>query len=550
MSTTFKLSPTKLQELLEKARAHKAQDSQTQTSPPHIVSEDRYGNVITYNEEQNQFINLALSQESCILIGAAGTGKTTCMRGAIESLSQSGKIPIIQDGDHKYLPNSGVPGIVLCSFTRRAVTNLRRAMPDNMKENCITIHKLLEFKPEYFEVIDPETGEEKKRMTFVPSRNSYNPLSYQIKTIVLDESSMISVELFQLLLDALPHRVQFIFLGDIQQLPPVFGSAILGYKMLELPTVELTQVYRQALESPIIKYATQIKDGTGFTLTEKIQEVTSKGTLTLHPWKKKLHAEVACLTFCKFITQAYDAGGYNPEEDIILVPFNKAFGTDEINKRVADHIAKKESRVVFEIIAGFKSLYFSVGDHVLYDKEDAKIVDIKHNANYLGKKPKPASRTLDYHGYDPVSHTPKESTQDEAEALLNSLADLTEDDSERVRAASHVITVVMDDSGETIELTTASELNSLLLAYAITVHKAQGSEWRKVFFIIHQSHATMTQRELLYTGFTRAREELYVICEPETFQKGVASQKIKGNTLAEKAVWFQGKKDSGSYALT
>ena len=90
-------------------------------------------------------------------------------------------------------------------------------------------------------------------------------------------------------------------------------------------------------------------------------------------------------------------------------------------------------------------------------------------------------------------------------------------------------------------VTKASEVNALLLAYALTVHKAQGSEWRKVFFCLHQSHATMMQRELLYTGVTRAREELYVICEPETFTKGILAQKIKGDTLKEKAQFFKGK---------
>ena len=54
----------------------------------------------------------------------------------------------------------------------------------------------------------------------------------------------------------------------------------------------------------------------------------------------------------------------------------------------------------------------------------------------------------------------------------------------------------------------------------------------------------MIQRELLYTAITRAREELYVICEPDTFEKGINGQRIKGNTLAEKYTYFQGKLDA------
>jgi len=60
---------------------------------------------------------------------------------------------------------------------------------------------------------------------------------------------------------ACPHKPQCVFLGDIRQLPPVFGTAILGFKMLELPVVELTEVYRQALKSPILRFALAVDDG-------------------------------------------------------------------------------------------------------------------------------------------------------------------------------------------------------------------------------------------------------------------------------------------------
>lgn len=538
---SYQIPAAKLAELLAKARAHKEKDSQQ--IKPHTElqdssqSLDRYGNSITLNSKQSEFVTLATSMRSCILIGAAGTGKTTTMRAVIESLTSSCSLPILSNLDHKYLPHSGVPGIVACSYTRRAVSNLRKAMPPGLEGNCITIHKLLEYQPIYETIFDPETGEEKSTMRFLPTRNSYNPISPQIRTIIIDEASMVSVELFQLLLDALPHNPQFIFLGDIQQLPPVFGSAILGYKLLELPTVELTEVYRTA--GTIIKYATQIKEGTTLKFPENFSDSCTRSKITFHPWKKRIRGEDACMTFCRFITNALDSGAYNPEEDMILIPFNKAFGTEEINKSIANHIAKAQGRKVFEVISGFNRLYFSEGDRVLYDKEDAQIVSIKANSTYLGPRPKPASVTLDYHGYDPIVRESEESSED-IDSLLNSLSDLG-DTTERVKAASHVITVQMLDSGAEIELTTASELNSLLLSYTLTVHKSQGSEWRKVFLVLHQSHATMIQRELLYTAVTRAKEELYVICEPDTFVKGVQSQRIKGNDLKSKAEYFKGK---------
>jgi exodeoxyribonuclease V alpha subunit len=97
----------------------------------------------------------------------------------------------------------------------------------------------------------------------------------------------------------------------------------------------------------------------------------------------------------------------------------------------------------------------------------------------------------------------------------------------------------MYHSEEEVSISTASEVNSLLLGYVLTVHKSQGSEWRKVFLILHQSHNIMLQRELLYTACTRPREELYIICEPNSFEKGILSQRIKGNTLAEKAEYLK-----------
>lgn len=508
---------------------------------------NQYGIDITYNSEQQAFIDLATSGSNCVLIGAAGTGKTTCQKGAVLSLLQSGNIPTIKDNlGHKYLKGD-VPGIILTSFTRRAVRNLKRAMSADMKDNCITLHKLLEYQPVTYEVYDEVEDKYKVTMKFEPTRNSVNPLPSTIKCIVFDESSMISCELYQQLLNALHHEVQFIFVGDIQQLPPVFGSAILGFKLLEYPVVELTQVYRQALESPIIALATDIRNGISMPeFKERITRETSQGKLTLHPWKKKLHPDVACITAAQFFKQAYDAQMYNPEEDQILIPFNKSFGTIEINKHIANHIAHRNERYVWEVIAGFNKHYFSVGDYCLYDKEDAVIVEIVRNATYLGKKPQKESLTLDYWGFDSQKQV-AEVDEFDLESIDSFLAAAASaGDEEKVNSSSHIIRLRMLDTDDIVSLDTASEINSLLLSYALTVHKSQGSEWERVFVLFHQSHNTMLQRELVYTAITRAKNELYVICEPDTFDKGVKAQKIKGTTLAEKAEYFKGKLDSSN----
>lgn len=503
------------------------------------------GSVITYNKEQEEFVTLLSSGESCVLIGSAGTGKTTCTQGAIQALIQTGVVPPMKADGHKHL-RDGAPGVITISYTRRAVNNIKKVLPEDLKPNCITAHKLLEFAPEYFEVIDPETGEEKKTMQFIPTRNELNPLPATIHTIIVEESSMVDLDLFSKIIKALQHPVQWVFIGDIQQLPPVFGSAILGYKMLELPMVQLTEVYRQALESPIIRLAQRILSGKPIS-TEEYPSWKVEDKLTLHPWKKKLHPDMALHTLAAFFTAAYDSGDYNIAEDMILIPYNKACGTLELNKHIANHIARTTGEATWEVMAGFNKHYFSVGDKVLYDKEDAEIVDIAHYAAYTGARVQPESTTLDYWGYNP--NLANESFSSSSDMDIDELLAQVANSEDRVTQASHKITVKLLDTESIVEITKASEVNNLLHAYALTVHKAQGSEWRKVFLCLHQSHATMLQRELLYTAVTRAREELYVICEPESFTKGIKSQKIKGNTLEEKAEFFKGKQDKRSEAV-
>ena len=511
--------------------------------PPTTVSSQvvgMHGESITYNSQQQEIIDLISSRQSCVLIGAAGTGKTTCSKGGISALIASGAIPILEAENHKHL-KSGAAGILIISYTRRAVNNIRKVQSTELKPNCITAHKLLEYQPEYFEIEDPETSEYKKTMQFLPSRNASNPLPKSIHTIIVEEASMLSVELFSEIEAALDHPVQWVFIGDIQQLPPVFGSAILGFKMLELPVVELTQVYRQALESPIIRLAHRILSGKPIPGTD-YPDWKEEGKLTIHPWKKKLHPDTAALTLAAFFTSAIDKGVYQPADDMILIPYNKACGTIELNNHIANHLARKREAVTFEVMAGFVKHYYSSGDRILYDREDAEIIDIQLNPAYNGARVQPSSKHLDYWGHNPnLANEDSFGTYGDGGDDVDFLLEAAVSSEDRVTQASHKMTIRLLDTASEITVTKAAEVNSLLHSYALTVHKAQGSEWRKVFFCLHQSHATMLQRELLYTAVTRAREELYVICEPESFTKGIVSQRIKGDTLAEKAEFFKGK---------
>ncbi len=515
---------------------------------------------ITYNSKQQQFIDTLAAGKSCVLIGAAGTGKTTATKGAIQALIQSGLVPVYENDGHKHLKNAQ-HGLIICAFTRRAVANIKKGLPTDLAASCLTVHAALEYAPEYIDITDPVTMESKTTMRFSPTRNRIRPLDDSIRYCIIEESSMLGVELFNQLKEALPAHCKFVFLGDIQQLPPVFGAAILGFKMLELPVIELTEVYRQALDSPIISLAHRILSGVEMPLAEMHDWNTkhSANGLQFHPIKKKTHPEHILPKIAAFFKNQISEGKLDINTDTILIPFNKALGTIEINKEIAQFLTEKRGTPTYEIIAGYNKLFYSVGDRVLHEKEDAEIISINSNGLYMGTKlPRKESIYIDRWGFS--KETESDSglgsledddftsgySMDQIDTMLSLMSD-EEAAKERRNEASHVITIRMLADGEEISLSKASEINALLLGYALTIHKAQGSEYRKVYLLLHQSHNQMIARELLYTAVTRAKEELYIICESDTFKRGITKQRVPGNTIAEKAEHFKGKIERGEY---
>ena len=232
----------KMQAMLEKARAAKeaaqasssiiAAQSQLSASPASPTLEvtqptsetqgtDRFGNTITYNAAQARAIQLIAGGESCVVIGAAGTGKTTIQKGATQALIDNGSLGRF-NADHRYLDKSNY-GIAICAYTRRATNNIRKNLSGDLQKCCLTIHKLLEYQPVEETIVDPETGKERTTKPFRPTRTADNPLPSTLTTIIIEEASMVSLELFNELVAACPHKPQFVFLGDIQQHPQSLG---------------------------------------------------------------------------------------------------------------------------------------------------------------------------------------------------------------------------------------------------------------------------------------------------------------------------------------
>lgn len=538
---------------------------------------------IILNEKQNLVRTMALAGTSLCVIGAAGTGKTTCMKKTTKDMIDNGHIPLIKDGTRHL--RSGHPGIAVISFTNKAVNNIRKNVDNRIKPHTITAHKLLEFRPVKYEIEDEQTGKAKLTMRFEPSRTMDNPLPKELRCLIWEESSMVGTPLYNMVKAAMPHNHQEIFLGDIQQLPPVFGAAVLGFKMNELPVVELTDVYRQALDSPIIKLAWKILDGNPHDFSAKVirekKEIGGKsvpwitcpaldamnyndpvhGSLEFRIWQKVTTETQALLATQMMFKNWYSEGKYDPYKDVILCPYNMKYGTIEINKLIAQYFSIQRNEAVHEIVAGYEKVYYAVGDRVLVGKEDAFIESIEPNPAYLGKTSFCVpSVYLDRWGVQQTPATSEEVLQhkiekeavddSQAEYFLEGEGSIDDIDGDtRVNAASHIVTCRFSyidpqtNQQPIVILKSAGELKppNFLGGYCLTVHKFQGSEEEKVFILLHQMHNKMVRRELLYTAVTRARKHLVIICENTSFEKGVAKQAIKGNTIAEKAEVFKGK---------
>ena len=515
------------------------------------IPEGKYSfNGITLDGDQSRFVDIALtSPKTAVLLGAAGSGKSTSQGAFIESLLKdtSGEIPRIYE-KHKYLI-PGTPGIVVVAFTNRAVGNIRKKLPIELQDNCLTIHKLLEYQPEFDTYLD-ENGNEKTVRRFVPGRDVYNKLPSSITKIIIEEAGMLGVQLYNLLISALPDpKPAMVFLGDIEQVQPIFSPSILGYKMLEAiksgTCVNLTKIHRQALDSPIIAFAHRILRGEA----DKIEKTTIIGDnkeIVIQPFIKKVQGEIFINAVSKAVFEAqFKLGTYDPMEDMILIPYFKGNpGALQLSMAIANWYAKHRDVEVWEIISGFRKVYYSLGDRICYNKQYYVITKIAPNAAYTGAPYRPQSRDMDYQGnISTVSDIKSSDKKEDFDILIGEGFD----SEESKQQASHIITLQsQDDPEDVIDIRTSGEINSSYLGYSDTIHKAQGSESKRVFIILHHRHHAFS-RELLYTAVTRAKESLHIVCEPDSLTKAVAYQQLKGASIEEKAEIFKGKIEQGVF---
>lgn len=327
-----------------------------------------------------------------------------------------------------------------------------------------TIHRLLEAQ------FDQETGS----IGFYHDEEA--PL--RVDAVVVDETSMVDILLMQSLLKALPADCRLILVGDPDQLPSVGPGNLFSdlIRSEEIQTVRLTEVFRQARESLIVMNAHEINKG-------GLPEIGAKDRDFFFMKRNSAEAVVQTIRDLCF-KRLPDNMGIDPSEIQVLSPTRKGeTGTKNLNK-VLQSVLNPPSETKKEKKHG--EILFREGDRVM---------QIRNNYDILWKK------------------------QDGTETGTG----IYNGDIGIIRTIDHqaeTVTVVFDDREATLDFTLLSEIE---LAYAMTVHKSQGSEYRAVILTAWPGSRYLLTRSVLYTAVTRARNLLILVGSEEVIAAMVAN---------------------------
>lgn len=403
--------------------------------------EDIFG--IKYNELQKKAIITSLENKFNIITGGPGTGKTTIIKGIVESYKQIEKI-----NDDRLKEE-----MVLLAPTGRAARRIMEAT--NFR--AFTIHKFLKW--------DKETD------TF--QVNKYNKSNAKI--VIMDESSMIDIFLFNSLLEGLTDSVRIIMVGDYNQLPSVLPGQILKDLIDSeiVPVIKLNELYRQKEDSYIINLSTEINNG---ILSENFTEKRSDYNF-IETTKEQIEYVISEL--CKRALEK----GYNYNQVQVLVPMYKGLnGINNLNNKLQE-IFNPKSDTKDEYI--HNDTIFREGDKVLQTKN---INDLEISNGDIG--------------------------------IIDSITKTTNN-----------VSAIINFDGIVVEFT-KKNFEDLRLGYAISIHKSQGSEFDIVIMPMDLSFKRMLYRKLLYTGVTRAKKSLTLVGEKSAFI--YATSRLEGesrNTL-------------------
>lgn len=421
---------------------------------------------IQYDDVQLYAIRTAAASKGMVLTGGPGTGKTTVTQGIIEVFKKF-KLHIL-----------------LAAPTGRAA---KRASESTGME-AKTIHRLLGYSG---------SG------TF--EHNEEHPLEGDI--LIIDESSMIDLRLMSSLLKAVPENMRLILIGDINQLPSVGPGTVLKDIIDSgvFPVVRLTKIFRQAAESHIITNAHRINDG----LFPVIDDSDPKNDFFLDMMDKKGEkleaseiAERTAQAIIKLLTDTIPNIYHIQPKDIqILAPMrNGSAGTIALNKLAQEALNPEGPTIAFE---GYS---YRKGDRVIQTKNDYEKGVFNGDIGYIVAV-NTEKELLKVEFLD----TDKQETDS---TFWLDYWDMDEDEEEESEG--------LDSHGPNPYVTySRNDLENLDPAYAITIHKSQGSEFPAVIMPFLNSHFVMLERNLLYTGVTRARKYLFLKGQRNAIYKAV-----------------------------
>ncbi len=279
--------------------------------------------------------------------------------------------------------------------------------------------------------------------------------------IIIDEGSMIDIFLMEQLLSAIMPAAKVIIVGDKDQLPSVGPGQVLEDIILsgEVKVIELSEIHRQAKNSHIIEFSNEINHQT----VSNYSYDTKEDLIFM-----KLEESKIINTLIRLTEEALNEG-YDLYEDMqILIPIYKGkTGIDAVNKEMQNYFIKEKEEYL-----QYGSNFFYVGDKVIQLTNDPKKNILNGDIGVI-KKIIP--------------------TKDDKYLIINF-------------------------SGMDVEYE-RSNLEDLSLAYAISVHKSQGSEYKIVYMPLVRSYSHMLRKELLYTGVTRAKAYLYLLGELPLIEK-------------------------------
>jgi exodeoxyribonuclease V alpha subunit len=371
----------------------------------------------TLSPSQREAVAMALGSKVTVITGGPGVGKTTIVTSILQIL-RAKKIDVL-----------------LCAPTGRAAKRLTETTGLEAK----TIHRLLEFDP--------------TSMGFV--HNHTNPLRADL--VVVDEVSMVDVVLMSQLLRAIPDNAAVLLVGDVDQLPSVGPGSVLADIITSerIPTVRLTEIFRQAATSQIIVNAHRINQG-------QMPLMREDGTSDFYVIPADTPEEIQAKLLRVVTERLPQRFGLHPIRDVqVLTPMNRgSLGARALNA-VLQQALNPEAQPQ---VARFGWTY-APGDKVLQTVNNYEKDVYNGDIGQVGQVDvEEGEVTIDFEGR-----------------------------------------LVTYDVGE---------LDEVALAYAATVHKSQGSEYPVVVIPLATQHYPMLARNLLYTGVTRGKQLVVVIGQP------------------------------------